>query len=194
MTLDTLPYPHDLTDGVISLRAHRMTDAPWLAEAVRESVATVGRWQDWCTARYDEAAAETWIGLCRQTWLLGDGFEMLIVDARTDAILGGMGVNHLNREHRFANLGYWVKESAQGTGIAGHSGRLAARFAFETAGVSRLEIVAAHDNVASRKTAERIGGKFEGILRNRLLLRGTPVDAAMYSVIPGDVGGTQSPA
>jgi RimJ/RimL family protein N-acetyltransferase len=194
MTLDTLPYPHDLTDGVISLRAHRMTDAPWLAEAVRESVATVGRWQDWCTAHYDEAAAETWIGLCRQTWLLGDGFEMLIVDARTDAILGGMGVNHLNREHRFANLGYWVRESAQGTGIAGHSGRLAARFAFETAGVSRLEIVAAHDNVASRKTAERIGGKFEGILRNRLLLKGTPVDAAMYSVIPGDVGGTPSPA
>jgi RimJ/RimL family protein N-acetyltransferase len=194
MTLDTLPYPHDLTDGVISLRAHRMTDAPLLAEAVVESVATVGRWQDWCTTRYDEAAADSWIRLCRQSWLLGDGFEMLIVDARTDAILGGMAVNHLNREHRFANLGYWVRESAQGTGIAGHSGRLAAKFAFETVGISRLEIVVAHDNLASRKTAERIGGKFEGILRNRLLLKGRAVDAAMYSVIPGDIAPGQSPA
>jgi RimJ/RimL family protein N-acetyltransferase len=187
MTLDTVPYPHDLTDGVLSLRAHRMSDAPLLAEAVRESVATVGRWQDWCTASYDDASATNWIELCRQTWLLGDGFEMLIVDANTDAILGGMGVNHLNREQRFANLGYWVRESAQGTGIAGHCGRLAARFAFETVGVARLEIVAAHDNVASRKTAERIGGKFEGILRNRLVVNDTSVDAAMYSLIPDDI-------
>ena len=187
MTLDTVPYPHDLTDGVLSLRAHRMSDAPLLAEAVRESVATVGRWQDWCTADYGNAAAESWIGLCRQTWLLGDSFEMLIVDASTDAILGGMGVNHLNREQRFANLGYWVRESAQGTGIAGHCGRLAARFAFETVGVSRLEIVAAHDNVASRKTAERIGGRFEGILRNRLVVNNISVDAAMYSLIPDDL-------
>jgi len=187
MTLDTVPYPHDLTDGVLSLRAHRMTDAPSLADAVRESVATVGRWQDWCTETYDDAAAESWIGLCRQTWLLGDGFEMLIVDADTDAILGGMGVNHLNREHRFANLGYWVRESAQGTGIAGHCGRMAARFAFETVGVSRLEIVAAHDNLPSRKTAERIGGQLEGILRNRLVVNGSSVDAAMYSLVPDDL-------
>jgi RimJ/RimL family protein N-acetyltransferase len=93
-------------------------------------------------------------------------------------------VNHLNREHRFANLGYWVRESAQGRGVASGAGRLAARFAFETVGVSRLEIVAAHDNVASRKTAERIGGQLEGILRNRLVLKGTPIDAAMYALIP----------
>jgi ribosomal-protein-serine acetyltransferase len=187
MTLDTLPYPHDLTDGVVSLRAHRTSDAPRLAEAVRESVSTVGRWQDWCTETYDTAAADLWIGSCRQAWLLGEGFEMLIVDASTDAILGGMGVNHVNREHRLANLGYWVRNSAQGAGIAGHSGRLAARFAFETVGLSRLEIVAAHDNVASRKTAERIGGSFEGILRNRLVLRDIAIDAAMYSMIPSDV-------
>jgi ribosomal-protein-serine acetyltransferase len=187
MTLDTLPYPHDLTDGVVSLRAHRMADAPSLADAVRESVSTVGRWQDWCTSSYDTPAADNWIGICRQAWLLGEGFEMLIVDASTDAILGGMGVNHFNREHRLANLGYWVRESAQGTGIAGHSGRLAARFAFETVGISRLEIVVAHDNLASRRTAERIGGTFEGMLRNRLVLKGKSVDAAMYSVIPSDL-------
>lgn len=187
MTLDTVPYPHDLTDGVLRLRAHRMSDAAGLAEAVRESVTTVGRWQDWCTAGYDVAAAESWIGLCRQTWLLGDGFEMLIVDAGTDTILGGIGVNRINREQRFANLGYWVRESAQGTGIAGHCGRMAAQFAFDTVGISRLEIVAAHDNVASRRTAERIGGKFEGMLRNRLVVNGISVDAAMYSLIPDDL-------
>jgi RimJ/RimL family protein N-acetyltransferase len=184
MNLDTVPYPHDLTDGVVTLRAHRMTDAPALAEAVRESIATVGRWQDWCHADYDTAAGESWIATCRQSWLMGDGCELLIVDARTDRLLGGMGVNQRNREHRFANLGYWVRESAQGKGIARRAARLAIRFAFDSVGVTRLEVVVAHDNIPSRRTAERIGGKLEGMLRNRLYVKGSPVDAAMYSLSP----------
>lgn len=187
MTIDTLPYPHDLGDGVVSLRAHRTTDAEALAAAVRESVATVGRWQDWCHEGYGTADAETWMGACRKDWLLGDGYEMLIVDAHTDVILGGMGVNQRNREQRFANLGYWVRESMQGRGIATRAGRLAIRFAFETVGVARLEIVAAWDNLPSRKTAERLGGTFEGMLRKRLVIKGTSVDAAMYSVIAEDL-------
>ncbi|WP_426284688.1 GNAT family N-acetyltransferase [Luteibacter sp. E-22] len=187
MTIDTLPYPHNLGDGVVSLRAHRPTDADTLAAAVRESVATVGRWQDWCHEGYGTADAETWLAACRTDWLLGDGYEMLIVDARTDAILGGMGVNQRNREQRFANLGYWVRESMQGRGIATRAGQLAIRFAFETVQVSRLEIVAAWDNLPSRKTAERLGSTFEGMLRKRLVIKGISVDAAMYSVIAQDL-------
>lgn len=187
MAHDTLPYPRQLSDGVVTLRAHRTGDAPALAEAVRESIATVGRWQDWCHASYDVASAETWIAQCRQAWLLGDGYEMLIVDTRTDRLLGGMGVNQRNREQRFANLGYWVRESAQGNGVATRAGTLAIRFAFETVQVSRLEIVAAHDNIPSRKTAERLGGHLEGMLRNRLVIKGSSVEAAMYSLIPDDL-------
>ncbi|WP_448097469.1 GNAT family N-acetyltransferase [Luteibacter yeojuensis] len=187
MTIDTLPYPHDLGDGVVSLRVHRPTDAEALAAAVRESVATVGRWQDWCHEGYGTADADTWMDICRKDWLLGDGYEMLIVDARTDVILGGMGVNQRNREQRFANLGYWVRESMQGRGIATRAGRLAIRFAFGTAKVARLEIVAAWDNLPSRKTAERLGGIFEGRLRKRLVVKETSVDAAMYSLIADDL-------
>ncbi len=187
MTIDTLPYPHDLSDGVVSLRAHRITDAEALAIAVRESVATVGRWQDWCHEGYAVSDAETWMAACRQDWLLGDGYEMLIVDARTDEVLGGMGVNQRNRAQRFANLGYWVRESMQGKGIATRAGRIAIGFAFDAVKVARLEIVVAHDNLPSRKTAERLGGVFEGMLRNRLVIKGKSVDAAMYSVIAEDL-------
>lgn len=186
MAIETLPYPNALTDGHVTLRPHRAIDAAALAEAVCESVGTVGRWQDWCHAGYTSADAAAWIATCQKHWLMGDGHEFLVFDATTDALLGGMGVNHLNREHRFANLGYWVRESAQGQGVATRAGKLAARFAFDAVKVSRLEIVAARDNVASRKTAERIGGSYEGILRNRLVLQGISMDAAMYSLIPSD--------
>ncbi len=184
MTIDTVPYPRDLTDGVVRLRAYRDDDAEALAEAVRESVATAGPWLEWCTADYDVATAQDWIRLCKQAWLLGDGFEMIIVDAETDRFLGGMGINQRHRQHRFANLGYWVRESAQRRGLVTRAGKLALGFAFDVIGETRIEIVAAHDNWASRRAAERIGGNFEGLLRNRLIINGSPVDAAMYSVVP----------
>lgn len=186
MAIDTLPYPKDLSDGVVTLRAHRSGDAEALAEAVRESVDTVGRWQDWCHAGYDVADAGKWMASARESWLLGDGFEMLIVDATTGRILGGMGVNQRNKEQRFANLGYWVRQSEQGRGIATRAGRLAIGFAFAAVKVARLEIVAAEHNLPSRRTAERIGGIFEGMLRKRLVVKGESLDAAMYSVVLGD--------
>ena len=183
MTIDTLPYPTDLTDGVVSLRAHKRGDAEALAEAVRESVETVGRWQDWCHAGYAAADAEAWMASARKSWLLAEGFEMLIVDATTDRLLGGMGVNQRNKEQRFANLGYWVRQSEQGRGIATRAGRLAIGFAFASVKVARLEIVAAEQNLPSRRTAERLGGIFEGILRKRLVVKGESLNAAMYSVV-----------
>lgn len=186
MAIDTLPYPTDLTDGVVTLRAHRSGDAKPLAEAVRESVDTVGRWQDWCHAGYDTADAEQWMALAKKSWLLADGFEMLVVDANTDRILGGMGVNQRNKEQRFANLGYWVRQSEQGRGIATRAGRLAIGFAFASVQVARLEIVVAEHNLPSRRTAERLGGTFEGMLRKRLVLKGESLDCAMYSVVVGD--------
>jgi len=187
MTIDTVPYPQDLTDGVVRLRAYRDDDADALAEAVRESATDTGRWLAWARPDYDTATAQDWIRLCKQAWLLGDGFEMLIVNAQTERFLGGMGVNQRHREHRFANLGYWLRSSAQGKGYVTRAGALALRFAFETVGLTRIEIVAAHDNLASRRAAERIGGTFEGMLRNRLLVQGEAVDSAMYSVIPEDL-------
>ncbi|HEY4294607.1 GNAT family protein [Luteibacter sp.] len=195
MTIDTLPYPADLTDGVVSLRAHRRGDAEALAEAVRESVDTVGRWQDWCHAGYAIADAETWMESARKSWLLADGFEMLIVDAASDRVLGGMGVNQRNKEQRFANLeqrfanlGYWVRQSKQGRGVATRAGRLAIGFAFAAVKVARLEIVVAEHNLPSRRTAERLGASFEGMLRKRLVVKDESLDAAMYSVVRGDPG------
>lgn len=187
MSSDILPYPTHLTDGVVELRVHRDSDAPALVEAVRESVDTVGRWQDWCHAAYDLDDARRWMDICRKDWLLGDGYEMLIVEAGGGRLLGGMGVNQRHSEQRFANLGYWVRESAQRQGIATRAGRLAIGFAFDMAKVERLEIVAAHDNLPSRRTAERLGGTFEGMLRKRLVIRDKSVDAAMYSVTRDDL-------
>ncbi len=100
--------------------------------------------------------------------------------------LGSVGLNQRNRAHNFMNLGYWMRASQQGNGIAVRAARLVAAFGFGQVGLTRIEIVAALDNRASRRVAERSGAVFEAIARNRLVDRGNPIDAALYALVPAD--------
>ena len=51
-----------------------------------------------------------------------------------------------------------------GQGIATAAVRLIARFGFEDLGLQRLELLVAADNLASRRVAEKVGARFEGVL------------------------------
>ena len=87
-----------------------------------------------------------------------------------------------------ANLGYWVRTSRTGSGIATEAARQVARYGFEQLGFQRLEIVVDTDHIPSLKIAQKLGAVREGLLRNRGYLHGTPRDAFMHSLIPSDFG------
>jgi ribosomal-protein-serine acetyltransferase len=169
----------------ISIRPYRTSDAPALYEAARESVAVVGEWLPWCHDGYQPAEAEDWLARQVVARERGEEYEFAIVGAR-GRYLGGVGVNAIRIDHAFANLGYWVRASAMGRGIAPVAVRLAARWAFEHTALTRLEIVVATANVRSQRVAEKAGAQREGVLRERLVLRGVAQDAVMYSLIRGD--------
>ena len=64
---------------------------------------------------------------------------------------------------------------------------LVARWAFESVGLERIEIVAATGNHASQSVAERVGATREGIARKRLNVHGVQHDAVVFSLIRGDL-------
>jgi ribosomal-protein-serine acetyltransferase len=168
--------------AICSLRPHQPRDATALWEAVRESFAEVSPWLPWCHPQYSVAEATEWIA--SRTRVAAEGLEhaFAIVDA-DDRLLGGCGLNQFNRIHRFANLGYWLRSSATGRGVATEAVRQVAEFAFQKTDLVRLEIVCAVGNDRSQRVAERANAVREGVLRDRLLLRGRPVDAVMYSLV-----------
>ena len=165
-----------------SIRVYEPGDAQALWEAARESVGEVGQWLDWCHPQYSMAEADEWIR--SRAPLVAEGLEYSFAIVGTDGrFLGGCGLNQINRIHRFANLGYWVRTSATRQGVATEAVRKVADFAFEHTDLVRLEIVCAVGNAASQRVAERAGAVREGVLRHRLLLHGQPVDAVMYSLV-----------
>ena len=90
--------------------------------------------------------------------------------------------------YHYCNLGYWVRTSHHGRGIAGRAALLAARYGFEHGGIIRAEVVMAVRNERSRRVAEKIGAHYEGVLLNRMVVGKTVYDANMYSLIPQDFG------
>jgi RimJ/RimL family protein N-acetyltransferase len=180
---EPVPESVELNGDGLLLRPYRQEDSRMLAAAARESAESVGAWLPWCHADYSDAEADEWIARCAEGWRSGEHYAFAAFDAAAQ-FLGSVGLNQRNRPHNFMNLGYWIRASQQRNGIAVRAARLVAAFGFGQVGLTRIEIVAALDNRASRRVAERSGAVFEAVARNRLVDRGNPIDAAIYALVP----------
>ena len=175
-----------LMDADITLRPFRMEDSVQLYEAVRKSRKELEPWMSWATEDYTELTARQYITVTRARWEERTLFAFAIT--RGSEIVGGCTLSSIHPVYHYCNLGYWVRTSCRGQGIAGRAAKLAARFGFEHAGLIRAEIVVAVGNQASLRVAEKIGAHYEGILLNRMVVGNSISDAHMYSLLPADFG------
>jgi len=182
-----IPYTNLAEDRVV-LRPFHFSDVPDLAQAVNESLAELKPWMSWAHDGYGQKDASEFIALTRARWEQGALYGFAITDVKDGTFLGGCSLSHIHAVYHFCNLGYWVRTSRRGQGIAGQAARLAARFALETLGLVRVEVVVAVENTASLQVAEKIGAHREGVLRNRIIVRAQVLDAVMYSFTPQDFG------
>jgi ribosomal-protein-serine acetyltransferase len=177
----------ELIEGPVLIRTLCQEDVGALYEAARESIAEVSPWLSWCHENYAIEETKEFV-TSRQIASQGDEWYSFGVFEHTGGrFLGGVGINFINRVHQMANLGYWVRTSAAGRGVATRATRVAARFGFEQLGLKRIEIVAAVDNLASQRVAEKAGAVREGVLRQRLLIRGESQDAVLFSLVREDL-------
>ena len=164
------------------IRLYQQADAEQMHAAALESVAEVYPWMAWCHERYTLDEARQWVAVQEDLAKQGLAYEFAILN-EDGRFLGGCGINQINKANRFANLGYWVRTSAMGRGVAPAAVRLVTEYAFKKTNLIRLEIVCAARNTRSQRVAEKVGAVREGVLRGRLLLPTGPSDAVMYSLL-----------
>lgn len=175
-----------LANTKLVIRPFEPGDADEFVRAAHESIKTVGKWMSWCTPSFNREQALAWFAACDQDRAAGRAFDMGIFCATTGQLLGGAGINQLAPHHRYGNIGYWVRQSRQGYGIARQAVALLCDFGFQQLGLFRLEIVMGVGNSASEAVAIAAGATFECLARNRIFLHGQPLDAHIYSLIPSD--------
>lgn len=179
-----MKYP---PDHQYKVRRFQPADAPSFYAAVQESIHELTYWMPWCSKDYSLSDAQAWIKTTIDLWDAGAEYPLGIFDADTGAVVGGTGVNHLNRAYRIGNIGYWVSSSRTGQGVARLAARQAALLGFTELGLTRLEIVVLTHNKASQRVAEAIGATLECEARNRLYFQGRPHSAYVYSLTPDDL-------
>jgi ribosomal-protein-serine acetyltransferase len=177
----------ELTDGKITLRPSRSGDIETMYQAIRESLAELAPWLPFAHEDYSIRETKNWIKQRAKEWKKGRSYEFVILDAKDGTIIGGCGLNRIDKESRRANLGYWVRTSQTGQGVATAATLLLAKWGFEALKLIRIEILVAAGNERSLRVAEKVRAQREGILRNRLYIHDKAHDAVMHSLIPGEV-------
>jgi RimJ/RimL family protein N-acetyltransferase len=100
-------------------------------------------------------------------------------------VVGSTRFIDIRRPHRGLEIGWtWIAPEAQRTAINTEAKYLMLKQAFDVWGALRVQLKTDANNAKSRAAIERIGGKFEGVLRKQLLRAhdGYQRDTAMFSI------------
>jgi RimJ/RimL family protein N-acetyltransferase len=165
------------------LRTYRPGDGKAMFEAIDESREHLWPEMIWITHHVSPEDSES------RCMVFGENFQDRIdlsygiwsLDGQT--YLGGIGLHRMNWEIGIFEIGYWIRQSAEGKGYVTEATKLLTNMAFDTLNAARVFIMAATENTRSRAVPVRLGMPLEGILRNNLVNGdGKRLDAAIYAV------------
>ncbi len=176
----------DLPGEDIQLRTFLNEDIDPLFDAVVESIDELLPWMSWCHEGFSKDELELFLNNRDADWANKVAYGFAIIRPSDGWILGTCGINFPNWQFRLANLGYWVRKSAKGQGIASKSTRAIAAWALKELELNRIEIVVGKGNQASFRVGQKAGAHYEGLLKNRLTIRDHVMDAHMFCFVPSD--------
>ena len=131
-----------------------------------------------------EATAD-WLAYSEKMTANGEHFPFAIFDNDSGQFVGSTRYCSINTADKSLEVGFtFITPEFQRSYINTHAKYCLLKHAFEELGAIRVEFKTHESNNKSRKAIERLGAKFEGILRNqRILSDGSYRNTAIFSVI-----------
>lgn len=129
--------------------------------------------------------ALAYIDFCLKDRKNSQRYPFTFYDKNNKAYAGTSCFGNIANPHKRLEIG-WTKigKAFQGTGLNAHCKKLMLQYAFETLRCNRVELKAHSENIQSRKAMEKIGAKYEGLLRNHIIMPdGSLRNTVYYSVL-----------
>jgi RimJ/RimL family protein N-acetyltransferase len=180
-----------VTERVV-VRCWEPNDAPLLKEAVDSSLDELRPWLPW--ALNDPQTVEEKVQLLRRfraQFDLGEDFVYGVFSRDESEVVGGSGFHRRVGEGAF-EIGYWIRSSRAGQGLATEATAALTRIGFEVCEVDRIEIHCEPENERSLRIPRKLGYAEEAWLRRRLYPApgGEPRDVVVFSLFRDTYGGT----
>ncbi len=171
----------EVRDRELTLRPLDSADAAALFRLIDTDRQRLGRWLPWVeetrteidTVRFIADAADE--RRRRRSLVLGIEVE--------GTLCGTLGLHYVDWFDRSAEVGYWIASDLEGRGYVTRAVRCMLDVAFGAAGLHRVVIRCAVENVRSRRVAERLGFRVEGLLREAQWVGGRFLDQHLYALL-----------
>jgi RimJ/RimL family protein N-acetyltransferase len=163
------PVPNDV-DGVVAVcqdeETARFTTIPW---------------------PYERRHAVEWVEESTRCWADGVRASFVILEVSTGELVGNIGLVRLEPDLGVAEVGYLVKRTARGRGIAPRAVRLVTPWVLGDLGYVRLELQTDVRNHASQRVAEKAGFRREGEVDPPERCRERSERMVMFALTPTDL-------
>ena len=173
-----------LVDGDTALRAWRDSDLEPLVAACQDP--EISRWT---RVPYPYGSADARAYLLQRHDSLHAGIAApfaIVAAADRDHLLGSISLMRFSWQHARAEVGYWLAREARGQGHVTRAVRLISDWGFRHLGLERIDLLAATENPASQRVAERCGFSREAVLRSYLQGKEGRQDMVAYGLLAAD--------
>jgi ribosomal-protein-alanine N-acetyltransferase len=164
------------------LRVRLITEADLTALLVVNGEDEVTRFLPYPTWR-SMADAHAWYQRMAKLQTEGSALQFVVVDKDSDGVVGSILVFRFDAPSARAELGYTLGRAWWGRGYMGEALTALIEQAVSGMGLRRLEAQVNPANARSGQLLRRLGFVCEGLLRQRWLDKGEPVDVEMYGLL-----------
>ena len=172
--------PYRIVTDRLVIRCWEPRDAPLLKEALDSSLEHLRPWMPWAANEPTSLAEKVELmRTFRGNFDLGNDFVYGIFDREESQVVGGTGLHTRRGDYAF-EIGYWIRASRAGEGLATEATAALTRVGFELCEVDRIEIRCDPKNERSRAIPRKLGYVEEATLRRRLEYP-EPRDVVIYS-------------
>lgn len=182
MALKQVKFPA-LTTERLTLRAPKAADAGALRTALSfPEVTQYSNWPDGITA----AQMKRYLSWMMKLQPSGRGCAWIIEERKSNAVIGAVRFNSIDRSWKCGELGYELHPKYWGKGLASEAVRAVVECGHSTLGLHRIEAWTLPGNGASDSVLKKAGFRYEGTHRQKAWFKGAYRDFRMFGRLEGD--------
>ncbi len=168
----------------LEMRPFRRRDLDALVDAAADSLPDLSKWLPWAHSGYGRRDALVFLRDSVSAWGEGRAFDFTIRYVDDPGFhVGNASVWYTSRQSRVGEVGYWIRSSETGKGVATEATARILKVAFDELGLHRVVLRIAVGNRGSERVAEKLGFIREGLLRQELQVNGEWMDHSVWGLL-----------
>ena len=168
-------------DGDTELRLIELQDAELLNALIEQNRNHIKKWSAWLKDDHSIENTRAFVKSNLARFAENNGFAIGIWFK--GEVAGQIEYNYIDWANRKTEIGYWLGASFQGKGLMTKSCRILIAHAFNELKMNRVEMHCDVENYKSRRIAENLGFRKEGVIRRAGWRHDRFVDFVIYGML-----------